>query len=291
MAISARYVHKQLDTAIEDTGTLDAAGNEIYFIANPGEGITRNFFDINGVEHAYPAKTKRDYDALELAFDKRLADNWSFRASYTLSRLYGNYAGLSQSDENGRVSPNVGRNFDYWLMLLDENAKPVFGRLATDRPHQFKAQFIYDFNFGTTVGLNEFVGSGIPVTREFAAIPSSQFPMQYKGRLSDGRTDTLSQTDFYVQHNLKLGGERRLQLFANVQNLFNQRIATNKFQTQNAAGYAVDFDETDFFNNGADFDAQIASLGPSNIVIDPRFLKASEYQEPRAVRVGVKFLF
>ena len=40
MALSARYVHKQVDRAIEDTGSLDADGNEIYVIANPGEGLT-----------------------------------------------------------------------------------------------------------------------------------------------------------------------------------------------------------------------------------------------------------
>ncbi len=40
MAVSVRYVHKQVDRAIEDTGALDANSNEIYVIANPGEGLT-----------------------------------------------------------------------------------------------------------------------------------------------------------------------------------------------------------------------------------------------------------
>ena len=35
--------------------------------------------------------------------------DWYLRTSYLWSRLYGNYSGLSQSDENGRTSPNVGR--------------------------------------------------------------------------------------------------------------------------------------------------------------------------------------
>ena len=39
IAVSVRYVHKQIDRAIEDTGALDATGNEIYIIANPGEGL------------------------------------------------------------------------------------------------------------------------------------------------------------------------------------------------------------------------------------------------------------
>lgn len=44
-----------------------------------------------------------DYDAVELALDKRHSGDWSARVSYTWSRLYGNYSGLAQSDEDGRV--------------------------------------------------------------------------------------------------------------------------------------------------------------------------------------------
>ena len=98
------------------------------------------------------------------------------------SRLYGNYSGLSQSDENGRTSPNVGRAFDYPMMMFDQHGKPVYGPLATDRPHQFKAQFIYQLPFGTTIGANEYVASGLPVTRELGILPTSNYPVQYLGR-------------------------------------------------------------------------------------------------------------
>ena len=64
------------------------------------------------------------------------------------SRLFGNYSGLSQSDENGRTSPNVGRLFDYPLMMFQDGGDPAYGPLATDRPHQFKTQFIYVFAVG-----------------------------------------------------------------------------------------------------------------------------------------------
>jgi hypothetical protein len=113
MAVTVHYVHKQIDRAIEDTGSLDATGNEIYIIANPGEGLTSLAFTNPNV--ALP-KAKRDYDSVELAFEKRMRDNWYLRTSYLWSRLYGNYSGLSQSDEvsngTGRTSPNVGRAFD-----------------------------------------------------------------------------------------------------------------------------------------------------------------------------------
>ena len=113
---------------------------------------------------------------MELTFDKRMSDRWSARASYTLSRLYGNYPGLSQTDENGRTSPNVGRSFDYPLMAFDGLGQPVLGRLPTDRPHQFKVQANYEMSWGTLIGANQYIASGIPVTREAAAITAQQLP-------------------------------------------------------------------------------------------------------------------
>ena len=84
-------------------------------------------------------KPVRDYDSVEFAAEKRFADNWYLRTSYLWSRLYGNYSGLSQSDENGRTSPNVGRLWDYPIMMFQDGGIAALGRLATDRPHQFKA--------------------------------------------------------------------------------------------------------------------------------------------------------
>jgi hypothetical protein len=284
LAVGVHYVHKQIDTAIEDTGSLDASGNEIYVIANPGEGLTALAFTDPAVNLPKP---KRDYDSVEFFLDKRFASNWSLRTSYLWSRLYGNYSGLSQSDEQGRTSPNVGRLFDYPAMMFDQHGQPVFGPLATDRPHQFKAQFIYQFNFGTAVGLNEFLASGVPVSREIGILPTSNFPVNYLGRLSDGRTDRFSQTDLFVQHELKLGGGRRLQLQANVLNLFNQEAATSKYSTYQKVD-GVNFDEADFYAGRLDFAQLITEQG---VQVDPRFLQNNFFQAPIIARFGVKFLF
>ena len=69
MALSIRYVHKQIDRAIEDTGFLAAGRQRGYVIANPGEGITKLAFADPSV--ALP-KAKRDYDSVEFALEKRL---------------------------------------------------------------------------------------------------------------------------------------------------------------------------------------------------------------------------
>ena len=71
MALGLRYVHKQVDRAIEDTGFLLPDGSEGYVIANPGEGMTALAFTNPNV--ALP-KAMRDYDAVEFAFDKRFVE-------------------------------------------------------------------------------------------------------------------------------------------------------------------------------------------------------------------------
>ncbi len=291
MAVGVRYIHKQVDVAIEDVGALDENFNEIYTIGNPGFGAAKDFFPSGGTTAIPFPKAVRDYDAVEFLFDKRLSNNWTVRTTYTFSKLYGNYSGLSQSDENGRTSPNVGRNFDYPLMAFGDDGQPVYGRLATDRPHQFKLQGFYDFTFGTTIGLNFYAASGVPVTREAAAIQGNNFPIQYKGRLSDGRTAVFSETGIFIQHRFNFSGQLGFQVGMNIENLFNQSGETDKFRTQLASGEAVDFDEPDFYAGQINFDQEIANLGPANIVIDPRFLQSSAFQGPRLIRFSFKLLF
>jgi hypothetical protein len=217
-----------------------------------------------------------------------VAHNWYLRASYTWSRLYGNYSGLDQTDENGRTQPNVGRLYDYPIMSFDEHGNEVEGPLATDRPHQFKAQFHYTLPFGTTVGLNQYVASGIPKTREMAVFSASQYPIFYKGRGSDGRTPVWSQTDLYLQHEVRLGGSKRAQFSVNVLNLFNQRTANNYFSTQLVSSGYIDFKESDFYAHKLDFQALATAQSQKN---DPRFMMDNGYQTPIQASVGVKFFF
>ena len=122
-------------------------GNATYVIGNPG--YHRAIEAISGVP--YP-KAIRDYDAVEFVGRKLLDRNWALTASYVWSRLYGNYSGLSESDENGRTEPNIGGTFDAPLALFGGDGRPLYGRLATDRPHQVKGQFVYTAPFGVNVG-------------------------------------------------------------------------------------------------------------------------------------------
>jgi outer membrane receptor protein involved in Fe transport len=306
-SVSVRYVHKQLDRGIEDTGSIDQNNGEAYTISNPGEGLTQTFTPLPcsaaGITQcdAYKGssgvatlpKPRRDYDAAEFAYTKRLSHNWSLYANYTLSRLYGNYPGLSESDENGRTSPNTGRIYDYPIEMMDTNGKPLYGVLPTDRTHQFKAQVVYQFPFGTSIGANQGLASGLPIGRSLSVIPGHSYPIYYAGRDSDGRTPKLSQTDLYVQHEFRLGkSAKRVQVNMNVQNLWDQRTAINYSNTVRRAGVTPSVDENAFYAGQVNLQSVVDQLITSGqMSVNQQFLLPTSFQDPRLIRFGAKFLF
>jgi hypothetical protein len=287
-SVALRYVHKQIDKGIEDIGFLDAQGNEVYLIGNPGFHANEVSWVLNDGTVIPGPKAVRDYDSVEAIYNRRLANNWAFRVSYLWSRLHGNYSGLAQADEPGRADPNVGRLFDYPILMFDQEGQPVFGPLPTDRPHQFKGQFIYEFGFGLSAAVNAYVASGVPVTREAAFLPPNNFPVQYLGRGSDGRTPTLSNFDINLIQDIKIGGDRHLQLMANILNVLDSDTATSRFPTETAAafGSSVSITEEQFFR-GFNGQALVAAAGPR----DPRFLQDAHFQSPREIRLGLRFIF
>ena len=95
---TVHFIHNDLLEAVEDLGVLDDEGNEIYVIGNPGKGDPIQPVSGPTGEFIQP-KPIRTYDALELGWNRRFAENYFFSVNYTLSRLYGNYAGLASSDE------------------------------------------------------------------------------------------------------------------------------------------------------------------------------------------------
>ncbi|PYQ96891.1 MAG: hypothetical protein DMF97_14705 [Acidobacteria bacterium] len=311
MGMTIRYVHKQLDRGIEDTGAIDpATDDEPYIIANPGEGprgstsapqtfnIVNNRDVYAGSSGAYTLpRPRRQYDGVELAFDKRLSNRWAFHGSYLVSRLYGNYPGLAESDEAtgstaGRVDPNIGRQFDYPIEQFDGRGQPLYGVLPTDRPHQVKGQFLYQLPFGTSLGVNEFVSSGIPISRAIQVVTGHNYPLYYLGRNSDGRTPMYSQTDLYLQHDFRLPGGKRFQINANVLNLFDQRAVINRFNNMRRTGAGLNINETAFYAGQVNVQALIDAAAASRaLTLDPRFLKDSAWQDPIQARFGVKLLF
>jgi len=181
-------------------------------------------------------------------------------------------------------------------MTWDKTGKVIDGVFDTDRTHQIKLQGLYEFKFGTAVGVNQYAQSGTPLTRQVPIISPSNYPIRYLGRGSEGRTPFFTQTDLYAQHSLKVGGNRRLILSINVLNLWDQRTAVNKVTTMrrtgaipNAPGF---YQEAAFYAGQLDFDQLIAAaVASGRMTLNPQFLMVNQYQDPIAARVGVKFTF
>jgi outer membrane receptor protein involved in Fe transport len=294
-SLGVRFVRKDVLEAIEDQGVLTAGVGEVYAIANVGRGpVARTATGVDVVQafgRPIPdprmPKAKRQYDGVELRLRRRLSDNFALNTSYTWSRLWGNYPGLANSDEQGRLSPNVNRLFDLVIMAYDANAQPVYGRLQTDRPHVFKAQPIYDMPWGTTISADQYIGSGTPLSHR-VDMRARSTGIFYRGRGSAGRTPVLSQTNLYVQHEFKVAGDRRVQLSLNVLNLFDQDETIDRFQFRNQSGQTISISEDDFFRGGLDVDALLTAQRRR---LDPRFLQDFIFQGFRDIRFGVKFLF
>ena len=282
VVFGARYIRKDLKRTIEDVGVTVPGVGSVYYMANPGEGITLTLNDPS--VPPFP-KAVREYNGLELSMERRFANNWGLFTSYTYSKLYGNYSGLASSDENGRTSPNVNRFFDQIVMLYDANQQLVLGRLGTDRPHQLKAQLMYRFPWNMMMGLNQRVASGIPMSEEFQI--SGGYPFFPKGRNNLGRTDVYSNTDLSLLQALSLGGQA-LEFQVTVLNLFDQDTVTRIDNTAFAGTSSLPIDTADFFNTNWNYDAYLAA-NPS--AVDPKFRQANQYQSPREVRFTVKFTF
>jgi outer membrane receptor protein involved in Fe transport len=317
----ANFVHTNLLRTIEDLGVV-VNGNEVYIYGNPGEGLAAVTPTTGLTAPFNTPKAKRNYNALELTFNRRMSNSWFAGGSYVLSRLTGNYPGTVNTDEvvaPGRVyigsqealgqvtrpGSNATRAWDLDELMFDAHGNlGVDGVLPTDRTHVFKLYGSYMFHFGTTAGLNFLGGSGTPVST--SVYTSNQIPVLVEGRGDLGRTAFLTQTDVFVSHDLKLGGEKRLRVELNVQNLFNQQQERHRVQFVNRVGAdgrrlissAINLSQVDL-TQGYDYqtmltntiDAQKAPGTPVSGYQDPRFNQPDVWNPGIQGRLSIRFMF
>jgi len=238
---SVRYTRRRLKKAIEDIGVLDAEGSEQYVIGNPGFGQTRDTGSVYGGQTPNGTflvpEAVRNYDAVEVRGQGQFG-NLNFLASYTWSRLHGNYSGGANSDESGRQDPGVSRAYDLPYYYFDESGDqtPKEGPLATDRPHALKvfAYYLFNSKLGTTnIGVNQVFLSGTPDSTSIIYLSAPTFPF---GRGDMGRTSSYSQTDLTLSQSFKLTKGTSVRLEANVRNLFDQSAVISRTTQLNQSG-------------------------------------------------------
>lgn len=316
----ANYVHSNLNRTMEDLGVL-VNGDEVYVQANPGEGAATTVTSPTGLTAPFPyPKPKRQYDAMELSVTRRF-DRFSGSFSYVLSRLYGNYSGIANTDEIrtptsgvsagtaqqlggsiARQGGNANRAWDLDEILWDSkgNLDPR-GRLATDRPHVFKLYGSYQFGtskWGTPeLGGFFYGGSGTPISTYVWT--QNGIPVFVNGRGDMGRTPFLTQTDLLIGHTIKLGEGRSLRFEFNAQNVFNQKTSRHIYNSLNRGegldqdSSSIDLSGTDLAK-GYDYRALINATPDATRprgALDQRYGKDDLFNPGFAGRWGVRFQF
>ena len=296
-AFEARYDRRRLDHAIEDASLSDVNWGEIYSIVNPGEGVDSTIdgystflgslgqaFGIQGAGYQFdtadfgtcpscPANPKaiRNYDGVEFRLTAAPSRNWTAMFSYTYSSLWGNYPGLTTTDQTdggitGRNSPDTTRSFDEPFYYFGANGKSNDGPLPTDRPNVFKGLGTYTLPWwkgqATTLGLFQYFYQGSPVSSFvdlLGALVGEPYEATYifgrgnwapmstnptTGAITIGtpyarRTPWYIQSDLSAKHDIKVGDHENISFEATALNALNQHAITAFWQGMDSLYYAT----------------------------------------------------
>ena len=316
MSVGGRYVRKWVNNAIEDIGVQVVGVGEVFYIANPGYGLG-----------AYPLTTAfprtpfpvRNYDAIELSFNRRLANNWSLNANVTFSHLYGNYSGLSNStSESNRNSPNVTRLWDGLFMGFTDvgcadyvncDAGLATGPISTDRPINLKVQATYMLPWGTSAGVTV---SAFPGNLQTSTLQYKGVPVMVYGPGDIGRTDLYSNTDLNFSQTFRLPQGIRATVQFQILNLFDQDFTTtvatgmlrtgsanelflpNDAGTLNAAPFFAGFNTQQAINdryNCTGYWSTVACTPQGNSRPNQLYGLDSGFRGPRTARFYIRFTF
>ena len=215
-------------------------------MVNPGRDVTLQIDtqnDGNLVKTTIPASVTglspftRNYNALELSFNRAFDGKWGLAGSYTLSGSKGTGEGYVNSTIN-QDDAGVSQDFDFGA--FDDGAD---GYLPNDRRHQIKLFGTVGITDNWRLGVNFSAQSGRPKSRiGFApCTAASSTACGYYGyssastfyylneagetvlgkRGNAGRTPWTNQIDLQAAYTKKLSGNQKLTLQVDVFNIFN----------------------------------------------------------------------
>ena len=226
-------------------------------------------------------KPERTYDALTLFVDKRFSRHWLVHASYTYSRLVGNYEGLYQ-DHQDYFAPNGNNSYD--TPELTVNAR---GLLPNDHPHSGRVDGYYTQPIGQgslVFGLGFAARSGQP-RNYMSNLGCNCQIVHLLPRGAGGRTPPVSEFDGKLSYRRPLTAKTTIEAFVDVFNLFNQQavLRTDDDYTFQPAAPIVNGTKDDLKY------AKNASGGP--LAVNPNFGRPIAYQAPIHGRLGLRLTF
>jgi Carboxypeptidase regulatory-like domain len=357
-AFEARYDRRRLDHVIEDASLADPSNFEMYTIVNPGQGVNKtidgyaNYLQSIGSAFGIPnfafnanpsapfgtcptcpnnPQAIRNYDGVEIRLTKTASKGFAGMFSYTYSQLWGNYTGLTTTDQidggtTGRNSPDTTRAFDEPFYYFGANGKSTNGPLPTDRPNTFKGNAYYSLpwkGMTTTFGLFQVAYQGSPMSSftdvglsngstpfeatyifgrgQWVNVSGAQGAVAFSNPYSR-RTPWFTQTDFNIGHSIKVNKDNEHQVLSfqgTLTNLLNQHSVVSYWQGFNSNYFTSQFfpSAQNVFGGAAFYQAAETGYDPAAAANNSGLIKNNNYGQPnlwqlsRNIRLGVKFTF
>ena len=357
-AFEGRFDRRRLDHVIEDASLADPNNFEMYTIVNPGQGVNAtidgyaNYLTSLGSAYGIPnfafnadpnnpfltcascphnPVAVRNYDGVEFRLTKGTSHGWAGTFSYTWSRLWGNYTGLTTTDQTdggstGRNSPDTTRAFDEPFYYFTTKGNSANGPLPTDRPNTFKGNLYYELpwkGMTTTFGLFQSAYQGTPLS-SFTDLglaccnePIEATPIFGRGKWANvtadpttgavtlgapfnRRTPWFTQTNFNIAHSIKVNKNneaQRLALSATFINLLNQHNVVSYWQGFNSIAASSSLFPFQIFSGASSYQLLETGYDPQAAATAAGLLKNSQYGQPnlwqlsRNIRLGVSFTF
>ncbi len=325
LKISLKYQNRRIGRVLEDVSTDNAT---TYVLANPGEWSKDEENKIDGQIEDLTTQIdaesdpdrlaelvgerarlrgqldlfrgirtfdtpRRDYNAIELLVQKRFSRQFFLQASYTYSRLIGNYPGLFSPD-NGQVDPNISSQFDLIELLSNRE-----GPLPNDRPHYIKIDGYYKWDFGK---FGELTTGGR--YRALSGTPRDALGRHYRygfneaflvGRGELGRVSFDMSLDVHVGYKYKLGRGMELEIFGDVFNVSNRQstAAVSETYTTSFANPIVGGNTEDlvFLKEVDDNGLEPAATRPNAASRFQNFGNTTGRYGPLSVRLGARLTF
>jgi hypothetical protein len=266
-------IYNTVGNVIDDMA-LDGARNR--FIGNPGSLIRVHPVtgDVLETPILFP-ELVREYRALQLAFQKRLQDNWQLAGSYVYSRLEGNYGGT------------LGDDTRFTHPALPDSTANTSGLLENDRTHQTKLYGSYQWSFGLTSGLVAQYLSGTPISKR-GNFPLRQFFSRGQRfitpRGSAGRTPDLFTLDLHLGYTLRMGNALSVSLFGDLFNVTDSQRAVSVDEQWTSAQKDRTEDPNECGGPGT-------GPGTNCPQGNPNWGAPLTFQDPRTLRLGVRLSF
>ena len=246
-----------------ETGSLSAANDACY-----KDDAKFGYLTLSAEDLAFP-KPIREYTAFNFEWEKPWDGDWSAKIAYTKSNSEGNYEGTVKSD-NGQDDAGLTTDFDY-----PEFMEGSYGKLPNHREHNLKF-------FGAKSLANNLVGG----------LNASLVSPRYYGCIGN-HPSAEARARIYDDNSWYCGGEATPRGTISQSSWIFNIDAMLSYKPQVSMGdLTIRIDVFNILN--ADSVSDIREFGEQGGQVgnaDPNYLKPTNYQSPRRIRLGAQWRF